>query len=98
MDIKENELKLDLIDTPNSNSKFVFPLAREEKLIVKREVALLKRKNIVAKANVTEKNTFVSGVFTRSKKDESKQMILNLKILNKFVDYKHFKWNHYKMY
>ena len=62
----------------------------EQESIVKKEVALLKGKNIVAKANV-ENNTFVSGVFTRSKKDGSKRMILNLKRLNKFVDYKHFK-------
>ena len=43
-------------------------------------------------ANVFENNTFVSGVFTRSKKviKGSKQMILNVKRLNKFVDYTHF--------
>ena len=91
LDIIKIGLKLDVIDTPKSNSKFTFPLSHEEKLIVKKEVALLKGKNIVAKANVTENNTFVSGVFTRSKKDGSKRMILNLKRLNKFVDYKHFK-------
>ena len=86
LDIIENGLKLDLIDTPKCNSKFAFPLSHEEKLIVKKEVALLKGKNIVAKANVTENNTFVSGIFTRSKKNGSKRMILNLKRLNKFVD------------
>ena len=91
LDIIENGLKLDLIDTPKSNSKFTFPGSHEEELIVKKEVTLLKGKKIVAKANVTENNTFVSGVFTRSKKDGSKRMILNLKRLNKFVDYKHFK-------
>ena len=63
----------------------------EEELVVKKEAALLKEKNIVAKANVTENNTFASGVFTRSKKDGSKRMILNFKRLNEFVDYKHFK-------
>ena len=89
--IIENGPKLDLIDTPKSNSKFAFPLSHEEKLIVKKGVALLKRKNIVAKGNVTENNAFVSGIFTRSKKDGSKQMILNLTRLNKFVGYKHFK-------
>ena len=91
LDTMENGLKLDLIDTPTSNSKFAFPLSHEEELIVKKEVALLKGKKIVAKVNVAENNTFVSGVFFRSKKDGSKQMILNLKRLNKFVDYKHFK-------
>ena len=54
-------------------------------------MALLKEKNIVAKANVTENNTFVSGVITWSIKDESKRMILNLKRLTKFIGYKHFK-------
>ena len=91
LDIIENGLQLDLIDTPKSNSKFVFPLLHEEKLIVKKEVALLKGKNVVVKVNVTENNRFVSGVFTRSIKDGLKRMTLNLKRLNKFVDYKLFK-------
>ena len=60
-------------------------------MVVKKEAVLLKEKNIVAKANVTENNTFASGVFSRSKKDGSKRMILSFKRLNEFVDYKHFK-------
>ena len=40
---------------------------------------------MVAKANITENNIFVPGVFTKSKKDGSKRMILNLKILSKFI-------------
>ena len=98
LDIIENWQKLDLTDTPKSNSKFAFPLSHEEELIVKKEVALLKGKNIIAKANVTENNTFVSAVFSRSKKDGSKRMILNLKGLNKIVNYKHFKMESYKIY
>ena len=82
---------LDLIDTPKSNSKFASPLSHEEELIVEKEVLPLKGKNIVAKANVTENNTFVSETFTRSKKDGFQRMILNPKRLNKFVDYKDFK-------
>ena len=91
LNIIENGLKLDLIDTPKSNSKFAFPLSYEEELIVKKEVVLLKAKNIAAKATVTENNTFESGVITRSKEDGSKPMILNLKRLNKFVDYRYLK-------
>ena len=41
-DIIENGLKLDLIATPKSNTKFAFPLLHEEKLIVKKEVEYLK--------------------------------------------------------
>ena len=46
---------------------------------------------MVAKVNVSENNTFVSGVYTRSKKDGSERMILNLERLSKFADYRHFK-------
>ena len=88
LDIIENGLKLDLIDTLKSNSKFTCtPLHEEEK----KEITLLKGNSIVAEANVTKNNTFVSGIFTKSNKDGSKRMILNLKRLNKFVDYKHSK-------
>ena len=86
LDVIENGLKLDLIDTPKSNSKFAFSLSYEQELTVKKAVALLKGKNIVVKANITENNTFVSGVYSKSKKDGSKRMILNLKILHKFVE------------
>ena len=44
LDLIENGLKLDLIDTPKSNSKFAFPLLHEKESIIKKEVALLKRK------------------------------------------------------
>ena len=52
--IIENELKLDLIDTPKPNSKFAFPLLYEKELIEKRKEHYLTGKNIVVKANVTE--------------------------------------------
>ena len=65
LDIIKNGLKLDLIDTPKSNSKFAFSLSFEEELTVKNAVAMLKGKNIVVKANITENNTFVSGVYSK---------------------------------
>ena len=37
LNIIENGLKLELIDTPKSNFKFAFPLSHEEELIVKME-------------------------------------------------------------
>ena len=57
LDIIENGPKLDLIDTPKCNFQFVFLLWHEEKLFVKKEVALYK---------------VLKGVLTRSKKDVSK--------------------------
>ena len=92
LDIIENGLKLDLIDTPKSNSMFAFPLSYKQELIAKKDVVLFKgKKNIVTKANVTENNEFISRVFIISEKDGSKRMILNLKRLNKFINYRHFK-------
>ena len=38
-----------------------------------------------------QEGEFISGVFTREQKDGSRRMILNLKKLNKFVQYNHFK-------
>ena len=97
MKIASDEIKLDIVEHglkiyPNLkfDPKIAFPLSPEVVLMIQ-EVALLKRKNRVDKAKVNEKNTFVSGVFTRSEKDRSKQMIFNLKKLNKIIDYKHFK-------
>ena len=60
LDIIENGLKLDLIDTLKSNSMFAFPLSYKQELIAKKDVALLKRKKTVNKANVTENNEFIS--------------------------------------
>ncbi|CAB4019724.1 Hypothetical predicted protein [Paramuricea clavata] len=38
-----------------------------------------------------EKGEYISPIFTTAKKDGSARMILNLKSLNKFIEYKHFK-------
>ena len=39
---------------------FAFPLSYKQELIAKKDVALLKRKKTVNKANVTENNEFIS--------------------------------------
>ena len=49
LDIIENTLKLDSIDTSKSNSKFLIPLSHEEEFVVKKKVALLIRKNMLLK-------------------------------------------------
>ena len=36
-------------------------------------------------------NNFTSTVFTREKRDDSSRTILNLKYLNEFINYRHFK-------
>ena len=66
------------------------PLSAKENEVISTEIKeLLKKKFIVH--STTEYNEFISGIFTRNKKDGSKRMILNLKSFNEFVNYKHFK-------
>ena len=38
-----------------------------------------------------EKGEFISPIFFRSKSDGTRRLILNLKILNEFLEYDHFK-------
>ena len=58
--------------------------------IINSEIQKLKSKKVIIN---TDKRTgdYISGVFTRSKKDDSHRMNLNLKNFNKFICTKHFK-------
>ena len=48
--------------------------------------------NIIEKVNQTDKNEFISNIFTRPKKDGKTRAILNLKQFNKkFMEHIHFK-------
>ncbi len=51
--------------------------------------SLLKKGAIVLTEH--EKDEYISPIFTTPKKDGSSRMILNLKSLNQFIEYKHFK-------
>ena len=58
--------------------------------IINSEIQKLESKKVIVN---TDKRTgdSISGVFTRSKKDGSHTMILNLKNFNKFICFRHFK-------
>ena len=56
-------------------------------------VRFLLEKGIVKKS-FPERNQFISTIFLRPKKDGSFRMTLNLKELNKFVEYEHFKMDY----
>ena len=58
--------------------------------IINSEIQKLKSKKVIVN---TDKGTgdYISGIFTRIKKDDSHRMILNLKNFNKFICYRHFK-------
>ena len=58
--------------------------------IIDEEIEKLLKKGVITKGD--EKHAkFVSGIFTRPKKDGSMRFILNLKYLNKYMEYNHFK-------
>ena len=84
--LSKNGLKLDFNEIPFKQYFNNFPLSKEEMSIINSEIQTLKSK----KVNVnTEQRTgdYISGVFTRSNKDGSHGMILNLKNCNKFICY-----------
>ena len=61
-----------------------------EKEITDSEVNKPLKKKVSVPTNINE-GDFASSIFTRTKKDESHRMILNLKKLNTFVDSPPFK-------
>lgn len=58
--------------------------------IIDNEVSKLLSKGVIVKSD-HEDMEFISPIFLRPKKDGSNRMILNLKALNKYVQYYHFK-------
>ena len=90
LDIISNGLKLDLMEMPIQNQYSIHPLAKNETEIVSSEIQKLLNKKVLVHTK-PEIGQFVSGVFTRDKKDGNKRMILNLKRFNNFINYKHFK-------
>ena len=58
--------------------------------IISKEVANLLQKAVIVETS-HEPGEFISSIFVRPKKDGSHRMILNLKNLNKHVQYNHFK-------
>ena len=62
----------------------------KEKEIINSEIQKLLDGRVIAQGD-REANDFFSTVFTRKKKDGSSRTILNLKYLNEFVRYRHFK-------
>ena len=90
MHIISNGLKLDLKQLPTQNSRSTYPLLTKENEIMSVEIKKLLKKLVIV-YSTPDIDEFISGIFTRDKKDANKRMILNLKKFNKFVNYKHFK-------
>ena len=66
-----------------------------EREIINEEIAKLLNKGVVEQTHCVE-GDFISTIFVRPKKDGTYRMILNLKTLNEFVSYYHFKMGNIK--
>ena len=89
LDIKTNGLKLDLKQLPTQNIRSIYPLSSKENEIFSLEIKKLLKKSVIVYSTPDE-GEFISGIFTRDRKDAKKRMMLNLKKKKK-VNYKHFK-------
>jgi hypothetical protein len=65
-------------------------LSEEERSAVRREIDSMLSKGVISKTSHSE-DQFLSNVFVRPKPDGNYRFILNLKQLNKIVQYRHFK-------
>ncbi len=83
-------LKIDFFEWPPEYHTSNFSLRSFEKVVIDKEITKLLDKKVISECSY-EPNEFVSSVFTRPKKDGTHRMILNLKQLNEYVSYMHFK-------
>ena len=83
-------LKISFKDIPEPANPPQHPFSSYEKEIVDSEVKKLLKKKVSVPTNSNEFD-FVSSIFTRTKKDDSHRMILNIKNMNIFADSPHFK-------
>ena len=83
-------LKIDIKNKPQLTNVPKVRHNAEEKSIIKLEINKLLKKGVITKCQ-KEEDYFISTLFIREKKDGTFHTILNLKYLNEFVEYKHFK-------
>ena len=77
-------LKIKLVNVPK------IPHNAEEGITINLEIDKLLKKGVINKC-WKEEDDFISTVFIRQMKDGTFHTTLNLKYLNEFVEYKHFK-------
>ena len=81
-------LKLDVEQKPPSQKTKVMSGLASQKVVV--EINKLVGKGVIEYTEHEERE-FISPIFFRSKSDGTSRLILNLKTLNEFLEYNHFK-------
>ena len=89
--------KIEFLDIPNQHApKPNLRFSSKEITAINNDVAELLKKGVIVRCN-QEKNDFVSPIFVRPKKDGHHRLILNLKDMNQYIEYHHFKMDTYKL-
>ena len=90
IDIVKSGLKLRFAEEPAQNIYHNIPVTKAEKQIISDEIQKLLQKEVMYPC-MREEGDSMSSIFTREKSDGSHKMTLNLKQVNKHIDYEHFK-------
>ena len=84
-------LRIPLINRPHQGQEPVqYPLSQAETLLVGEEISKMLEKGAISEVQPS-RDQFVSPLFLVPKKDGSQRPVINLKKLNQFVEYQHFK-------
>lgn len=96
LDIVKN-CHLELSKIPDQKS-FSHPIhfSRFEEEIIDKETEKLLEMGELEKVSY-EENQVLFPIFSRPKKDGEYHMILNLKDVNEYIEYHHFRWIHLKL-
>ena len=90
LDIIKNDLKINFKERPGITSAPKIPHGEQKIKIINTEI-----KKLLVKAAIIDcerdKGGFISTIFTRQKKDGFLKTTLNLKHLNHYINYQHFK-------
>ena len=88
--IKLYHIEFELDDPIQNKEPHNIRCSSNERNIISMEISKLLSKGVLELTHRSP-GDFISNIFVRPKKDGSYRMILNLKPLNEFVDYHHFK-------
>jgi len=83
--------QIPLLQPPQQNKpSFQVPLNHQQKLMVEEEIQSMLGKGAIKKV-LSQKGEFLSSIFLVPKKDGGNRPVINLKNLNSFIPYQHFK-------
>ena len=86
-------LKVEFLNSESltvSRGKTSYPVSSKHSTVISNEIAKLVKKRVVAEST-PENDEVISPIFLREKSDGNFRLILNLKTLNKSVEFHHFK-------